>query len=122
MAFQKVEYTFPDEKDTNIEIEDSNAVEIDISGKKVADDYKDSKEKSNADADISPASKDTPNKDNIEIEVYDDTPKADRNRKPSEPPEDVTEEEFDKVFEVNSKSVFLCGKFIVPYMKKEKKG
>ena len=97
MAFQKVEYTFPDEKvkDTNIEIEDSNAVEIDISGKKVADDYKDNKEKSNADADTAPASKDTPNKDNIEIEVYDDTPKADRNRKPSEPPEDVTEEELE---------------------------
>ena len=97
MAFQKVEYTFPDEKvkDTNIEIEDSNAVEIDISGKKVADDYKDSKEKSNADTDARPASKDTPDKDNIEIEVYDDTPKADRNRKPSEPPEDVTEEELE---------------------------
>ena len=38
------------------------------------------------------------------------------------PLEDVTEEEFDKVFAVNSKSVFLCGKFFVPHMKKEKKG
>ena len=95
MAFQKVEYTFPDEKDTNIEIEDSNAVEIDISGKKVADDYKDNKEKSNADTNARAARKDSPDKDNIEIEVYDDTPKADRNRKPSEPPEDVTEEELE---------------------------
>ena len=33
------------------------------------------------------------------------------------PLEEVTEEEFDKVFEVNSKSVFLCGKFFIPYMK-----
>ncbi len=38
------------------------------------------------------------------------------------PLEDVNEEEFDKVFKVNSKSVFLCGKFFVPHMKKERKG
>jgi len=38
------------------------------------------------------------------------------------PLEEVTEQEFDKVFAVNSKSVFFCGKFFVPHMKKEKKG
>ena len=38
------------------------------------------------------------------------------------PLEEVSEEEFDKVFAVNSKSVFLCGKFFVPQMKKQKKG
>tara|TARA_Y100000590_G_scaffold455664_1_gene604763 strand:+ start:4867 stop:5607 length:741 start_codon:yes stop_codon:yes gene_type:complete len=38
------------------------------------------------------------------------------------PLEDVSEEEFDKVFAVNSKSVFFCGKFFIPHMKKEKKG
>ena len=38
------------------------------------------------------------------------------------PLEEVSEEEFDKVFAVNSKSVFLCGKFFVPHMKKVKKG
>ena len=38
------------------------------------------------------------------------------------PLEQVSEEEFDKIFAVNSKSVFLCGKFFVPHMKKEKKG
>ena len=38
------------------------------------------------------------------------------------PLEEVGEEEFDKVFAVNSKSVFLCGKFFVPHMKKQKKG
>jgi len=32
--------------------------------------------------------------DDLEVEVVDDTPKADRGRKPSEPPEDVTEEEL----------------------------
>ena len=38
------------------------------------------------------------------------------------PLEEVSEEEFDKVFAVNSKSVFFCGKFFVPQMKKQKKG
>jgi len=37
MTFQKVEYTFPDEKqeaNTNIDIEKSSALEVDISGDK----------------------------------------------------------------------------------------
>ena len=36
--------------------------------------------------------------------------------------ETVTEKEFDKVFNVNAKSVYYCGKFFVPKMKKLKKG
>ena len=36
--------------------------------------------------------------------------------------ETVTEKEFDKVFNVNAKSVYYCGKFFVPQMKKQKKG
>ena len=40
MPFQKVEYSFPDEeKEDSIVIEDSGEVEIDLSGKKTADDY-----------------------------------------------------------------------------------
>ncbi len=38
------------------------------------------------------------------------------------PLEEVSEEEFDKVFSVNSKSVYFCGKFFVPHMKRNKKG
>jgi len=38
------------------------------------------------------------------------------------PLEEISEEEFDKIFAVNSKSVFLCGKFFVPHMKKQKRG
>ena len=38
------------------------------------------------------------------------------------PMEDVTEKEFDSVFSVNAKSVYYCGKYIVPAMKKSKKG
>jgi hypothetical protein len=80
MPFQKVEYEFPDEsEDSNeIEIESSSAIEIDISGK------------------TSPKPKEEVAEDEeYEVEVFDDTPKADRNRKPAEPPEDITDEELE---------------------------
>ena len=86
MAFQKVEYSFPDEQEedvsTDIEIEDSSAVEVDISGKAPE-----------------PEAKVEEVEEEVDIEVVDDTPKADRNRKPSEPPEEVTQEELDQYSE-----------------------
>ena len=36
--------------------------------------------------------------------------------------ETVTEKEFNKVFNVNAKSVYFCGKYFVPKMKRTKKG
>jgi len=87
MGFQKVEFEFPDEKEEKgLEIEDSSAVEIDLSGKKEADDYKEPEPEVEA-------------KEEVEIEVVDDTPKKDRKRKASEPPEDVTEEELENYSE-----------------------
>jgi hypothetical protein len=79
MGFQKVEFEFPDEQEEkkDLEVEDSGAVEIDLSGKKEAADYGGEVEKE------------------VEVEVVDDTPKADRNRKTSAPPEDVTDEELE---------------------------
>jgi len=70
MAFQKVEYELPDgdeDQEQDIEINPSSALEL---GRKTA----------NSD---------------IEIEIVDDTPPADRNRKASEPPADVTDEELE---------------------------
>ena len=89
MAFEKVEYKFPDEVESkNIEVESSSAVEIDISGKATKDEYaKDkyaNKVSNNNDA------------DEYDIEVVDDTPKADRGRKASEPPAEVTDEELEE--------------------------
>ena len=89
MAFEKVEYKFPDEVESkNIEIESSSAVEIDISGKATKDEYaKDkyaNKVSNNNDA------------DEYDIEVVDDTPKADRGRKASEPPAEITDEELEE--------------------------
>ena len=83
MAFQKVEFSFPDpeQEEAVLEVENSSEVEIDITGKKTAEDYKEPV----AEVEEEPA---------LDIEVVDDTPKADRNRKPSEPPKDITDEEL----------------------------
>jgi len=88
MPFQKVEYSFPDEeKDTSIEVEGSGEVEIDLSGRKSADEYADTSTESEVEAKSEP--------DELDIEIVDDTPEADRNYKPSEPPPDVTDEELE---------------------------
>ena len=89
MAFQKVEYSFPDEQEeevsTDIEIEDSSAIEVDISGKAPEPEAK--------------VEEEVVVEEDLDIEVVDDTPKADRNRKPSAPPEEVTQEELDQYSE-----------------------
>ena len=87
MPFQKVEFEFPEDEQegTEIEIEESGEVEIDITGKKTAEDYKEPEPEVEPEPEIEV-------EDKVEVEVYDDTPKADRNRKPSEPPADVTDE------------------------------
>ena len=89
MAFEKVEYTFPDEenKKTDIEVEKSSAIEVDVSGKS-----KPEKETVQDKDELSGKADDTGSE--VEVEVVDDTPKADRNRKVSEPPAEVTEEEL----------------------------
>jgi len=81
MPFQKVEFSFPDETEesTDIDIESSSATEIDISGKPQPE----------------PEKAEVVEEEDYEIEVFDDTPKADRNRKPAEPPEDITDEELE---------------------------
>ena len=89
MPFQKVEFEFPDEENNNpkpdIEIEPSSEIEVDVGGKKAKAAAAESKL-------VPPADE---SEDNFEIEVVDDTPKADRGRKPSEPPADVTDEELE---------------------------
>jgi len=92
MAFEKVEYSFPDEQEDikKPEIESSSAIEIDL------DKGKGKKEEAKAEPEPEPEVKPEPEAEKeLEIEVVDDTPKADRNRKTSEPPEDVTEEELE---------------------------
>ena len=91
MPFQKVEYEFPDEETQEIEVEGSSAIEVDIGGKKAKAEAEKAEfvVKSEVDTDD----------DEYEVEVVDDTPKADRNRKPSDPPEDVTDDELEEYSE-----------------------
>jgi hypothetical protein len=85
MPYEKVEFSFPDPDEDKkvIEVESSSAMEVDISGKSVSSEEA-PESKSTEDAD-----------DGVEVEVIDDTPKVDRGRRASEPPEDVTEEELE---------------------------
>jgi len=77
MPFEKVEFSFPDEQEesSDIEVKSSAAVEVKTNNRGAA--------KSEAD-DLE-----------VEVEVVDDTPKADRGRKMSDPPEEVTDEELE---------------------------
>ena len=94
MAFQKVEFEFPHETEDKIDIESSSAIEVDISGE-------DTKVKTKSEPEVEVDTDDS----EVAVEVVDDTPKADRNRKPSEPPEDVTEEELEDYSEKVAKRI-----------------
>ena len=90
MPFQKVEYEFPNEETQekkDIEVEGSSAIEVDIGGKKAKAEAKKSESVVESEVDI--------DDDEYEVEVVDDTPKADRNRKASDPPEDITDDELE---------------------------
>lgn len=73
MPFQKVEFEFPDPEKESAEIEIEPATDV-----------TDITEKPNVKVE----------KQEIEVEVVDDTPPKDRNRTPSEPPADVTDDEL----------------------------
>jgi len=87
MGFEQVEYTFPDGEDdknsVEIEIESSSAEEVELDSKPAEEPAKEVKKVA----------------DDLEVEVVDDTPKADRGRKASEPPEEVTEDELENYSE-----------------------
>lgn len=81
MAIEKVEFSFPEpESDFKIEVE-GNSAQFGLEEKEVE-------------------VQETEREDNdIDIEVVDDTPPKDRNRKPSEPPEEVSDEELEQYSE-----------------------
>jgi len=80
MPFQKVEFGFPND-------DDDETVEIDIESSSAEPMVKTGKAKGEIEVVV---------EDDIAVEVVDDTPPADRNRKPSDPPEDVTDEELEE--------------------------
>lgn len=85
MAMQKVEFEFPDPDKVSKEIEVEPAKDVtDITEKPPKLERTPTKETSELDKDL-------------EIEIQDDTPPKDRNRKPSEPPAEVTDEELGEI-------------------------
>ena len=85
MPMEKVEFSFPDpDRDTSkdVEVKEDGTVEIVVEGR--ADPFRD----------VPDAGEKAPKSD-IQIEVVDDTPPKDRGRKPSAPPEDLTDEELE---------------------------
>lgn len=85
MGFEKVEFEFPDEEEevsTEIEIEGSSATSPFEGIEEVVRETEDEGLDSGEDEDV-------------EIEVVDDTPQADRGRKATSPPEDITDEELE---------------------------
>tara|TARA_R110000796_G_scaffold130961_1_gene246641 strand:- start:1963 stop:2973 length:1011 start_codon:yes stop_codon:yes gene_type:complete len=87
MPFEKVEFSLPD-PDTGDE-----GIEIEVAP---------SSAKTMGAPDETPAS---PPEEDFAVEVVDDTPKADRNRKASDPPEDVTEDELGEYSEKVQKRI-----------------
>ena len=78
MALQKVEFEFPEAEEdgsTEIEIEDSSLQEMG--------------------APVVPEVEEPESETELEIEVVDDTPEKDKGRKPSDPPEDITDDELE---------------------------
>lgn len=85
MGFEKVEFEFPDEEETSTEIE--------IEGSSATSPFDEPEEGVSRGAEDEGL--DDGDDDDVEVEIIDDTPQADRGRKATSPPEDITEEELE---------------------------
>ena len=93
MPMEKVSFEFPDpERDTSrdIKMKDDGSAEVVVGGRR--DPFADVPNKAEK---AKPADED----DDLDIEVIDDTPPKDRGKKPSAPPDDVTDEELENYSE-----------------------
>jgi hypothetical protein len=85
---EKVEFEFPDEK-----------LEKEESSKSFRDDDEPEAKQADAKEPNQVSVNEDEGEDDVDIEVVDDTPPRDRNRKPSEPPSELTEEELSQYSE-----------------------
>ena len=85
MAMQQVEYEFPDSDSKStavtVDVEEKEDNSLEVEGAIGREDMKVPAKESKS--------------EELEIEIEDDTPVADRGRKPSKPPEEVTDEELE---------------------------
>jgi hypothetical protein len=95
MPMQQVEYEFPDEKD-----ETAQEVEVDTPEEESQVEVEAAVGR---EAMVKPGDKIKAGE--VEIEVEDDTPEADRGRKPSDPPEEVTNDELENYSEKVKKRI-----------------
>ncbi len=90
MPFEKVEFALPDpnnagEGSVEIEVEPSSAAPLeDVNNEQASSESEESNPQRGRSS------------EELDIEVVDDTPKADRGRKASDPPEEVTNEELEE--------------------------
>ena len=97
MPMEKVAFEFPDpDRDTSkdIKMKDDGSAEIVIEGRR--DPFENVPNKDDKPASKAKAKDED---DDIDIEVIDDTPKKDRGKKPSTPPDDLTDEELESYSE-----------------------
>ena len=97
MPMEKVAFEFPDpDRDTSkdIKMKDDGSAEIVIEGRR--DPFENVPDKDDKPASKAKAKDED---DDIDIEVIDDTPKKDRGKKPSTPPDDLTDEELESYSE-----------------------
>ena len=92
MGMQKVEFQFPDPEGS--QEDNGQEIELEIEGRASE---KDVEVKEEPVKEAKPKAK--VEDEDVEIEVVDDTPPQDRNRKPSTPPEDVSDEELENYSE-----------------------
>ena len=97
MPMEKVTFEFPDpDRDTSkdIKMKDDGSAEIVIEGRR--DPFENVPDKDDKPASKAKAKDED---DDIDIEVIDDTPKKDRGKKPSTPPDELTDEELENYSE-----------------------
>ena len=99
MPMQQVEFEFPDpEKDEKLQ-------EVEVKEEEVVDTNIEVEDAVGRETIGKPDKKEAAEKSEVEIEVEDDTPPADRGRTPSEPPEEVTNEELENYSEKVKKRI-----------------
>lgn len=99
MPMQQVEFEFPDPDKTEVAAEvevaeEETTPDVEVEGAVGREELQKPGQKQNVIKD-----------GEVEVEVVDDTPAADRNRKPSDPPEEVTNEELENYSEKVKKRI-----------------